>query len=1108
MTHAADTFFTSHSSLGRLLLGSALPALALALSPLASAQTPVEIDSATTQSVRTSTAGDNDAPSDVTITTDGSITLTTAGPAVIVDSDNDFIHSGAITISDVDNATGIEVQTGNTGSITISGSITIDEDYSATDTDDDKIVDGPFAEGTGRTGILISGADTFTGPVNVTTANTINIEGNDSAGMRLVAGAGVLGDMSLLGSTTVTGDNAIGIDLAGNVTGNVTIGGRILTRGVGAQGVSVSGDVSDRLSFTGNIGNTGYRRVNGGTIPSRERLEVRELYDGEDTLESGSAVNVSGNVAGGIIFAHTQTDTTNEDTGAVTSAITSRPNITNVGRSAAVLIAGNGMPIVVGLVADITDPADDDYDAEAQYGLINQGTIRGEGVLDDVAATGLRIENATIAGGFNNVHQLSAQTYRTPIPADGTNVTGDVAHATALSLGSGATVPTIANIGTINAIASEAPDVVFADSDNPLDPNSVNATAISIEAGANVTTIFNRGTISSLVTGRLGQAYAIVDQSGTLAVINNQGIIQAGGLTNDTSENPTDPVFTLVAIDVSANTSGVTITQSQRPDLDPDDAVSYAAPQMIGDVLLGSGADTLDMQAGTLVGDVSFGDGADTLSLSGNSTLTGSLTDSDGLLTIAVTDGSTLVLTEATTLNVTDASFDATSTFSPIIDAAAGQTSTLIASGTISFADGATLTPTLANVIGNGGTFTIAQAGTLSIADISALQSANSPYLYETVISQNNNDLIATMTLRTAAQLGLDVPQAAAFNAAFGAISADADLGSAFAGLIDQTSFNAAYNQLLPEFAAAIHHFVHANVDGATGAVATHLNTARRGQDGTGGAWIEEFAYFADRELAGLSEAYRGNGFGFTGGFDSEFGPFHTAGVNLSYASTAVEDVVGQDDPLSVQTLQAGLYAGYEAGKFGVDLYVGGGYNSFESNRKVNIGDFAGEAAGDWSGAHYNASASAGYDINMGKRFYARPSVNVSYLNLTEKAYTETGSDAIRFGVGERVSEIGTATAMMTFGGKFEGDRIWYSPGVRVGYRNDFIGGGIVTNADFIGSGGALALTSQEFPDTGLILGVTFAAGSKYSSFGFDYDADLRDGYNRHIARLVLRLLF
>jgi len=46
------------------------------------------------------------------------------------------------------------------------------------------------------------------------------------------------------------------------------------------------------------------------------------------------------------------------------------------------------------------------------------------------------------------------------------------------------------------------------------------------------------------------------------------------------------------------------------------------------------------------------------------------------------------------------------------------------------------------------------------------------------------------------------------------------------------------------------------------------------------------------------------------------------------------------------------------------------------------------------------------------------------------------------------------------------------------------------------------------FPDSGFIVGFSVAAGSAYSSIGFDVDSEIRDGFIRHTGRVVVRLLF
>ena len=314
----------------------------------------------------------------------------------------------------------------------------------------------------------------------------------------------------------------------------------------------------------------------------------------------------------------------------------------------------------------------------------------------------------------------------------------------------------------------------------------------------------------------------------------------------------------------------------------------------------------------------------------------------------------------------------------------------------------------------------------------------------------------------------------------------------------------------MPEFAAASRQFVVANVDGAVGAVANHLDAARRSPDKPGGAWLQEFAYFADRELAGLSEQYRGEGFGFATGLDTALGPFHAVGVSVGYASTEIEDVVGLDAPLEMNTLLAGVYAGLQQGAFSFDAYVGGGFNEFEQNRRIVVGDYRGDSVAQWDGTYLNANLRAGYEIALTERFWARPIVSLDYLRMNEDAYTESGDLGVALMVDERTSEVGSVTGLMNIGATFEGQRTWIRPSIRVGYRNEFISDPILTSFQFADITNAFAAEtlSADFPSSGILVGFSLAAGSGFSSVGFDFDSDIRDGFIRHTGRIVVRLLF
>src|SRR5579875_1129325 len=95
---------------------------AAALAPLCvaalqgSAQAQTTISNSRTTPIATSTAN-NGQPSDVVIASGGSISVSGTTPAVTLDSSNTVTNQGAISIKDVDDATGVLVEGGNTGSM-------------------------------------------------------------------------------------------------------------------------------------------------------------------------------------------------------------------------------------------------------------------------------------------------------------------------------------------------------------------------------------------------------------------------------------------------------------------------------------------------------------------------------------------------------------------------------------------------------------------------------------------------------------------------------------------------------------------------------------------------------------------------------------------------------------------------------------------------------------------------------------------------------------------------------------------------------------------------------------------------------------------------------
>ena len=111
----------------KLLAATCLTPLSFALLP-AHANAETVISTAITTPVLTSTGND-----DVRISSTGSV-KPASGTAVTIDSNDSVKNEGTIQITGRNNATGILANPGLTGNITNTGTITIDESFTPTDT--------------------------------------------------------------------------------------------------------------------------------------------------------------------------------------------------------------------------------------------------------------------------------------------------------------------------------------------------------------------------------------------------------------------------------------------------------------------------------------------------------------------------------------------------------------------------------------------------------------------------------------------------------------------------------------------------------------------------------------------------------------------------------------------------------------------------------------------------------------------------------------------------------------------------------------------------------------------------------------------------------------
>ncbi|NHK28301.1 autotransporter outer membrane beta-barrel domain-containing protein [Parvularcula flava] len=994
----------------------------------------VTIDDDRTTPVETATAS-NGNPADVTIDTDGSITLDNGGTAVTVNSDNDFTLQGDLVLGHVDDAIGVLIEPGNTGDIIIGGRILMERTEAQEDANaDEEVTD--YADD--RYGVLLQAGGTHTGDISFSSTGAIRLYGDNSVGMDLAGGLD--GNLSIAGDFTVGGENAVGLAIRDTVTGDVTISSSSISfvGGTGATGYLIEGDIEGRLLHAGSITVTGYfdSTVDSEADPDNNNEE-------QAALQGGSAIDLSGNVDGGFLIQ-----------GPV--PVADRPTDYTAPATASVLVDGSAPALWIHGGAVLGELDTSDFGAGyGSWGFVNRGNITARGLYSQVNSTGARIEDATIFGGVRNDGTIRASSYN--------------GNATALHLGN-ITLDTLRNAGTIQAV-SNADDATL---------GTVNATALLIDADATVPSLRNDLRIESAVTADNGNAIGINDESGTLTEIYNTGGIFATVIdfADDDGEDPTGEA---IAIDVSANTTGVTIRNTVSDTFDEDtgnranfgqvrgnvlfgtgnnsylaesgvtqgdiffqggdDTASFSqSAHMFGDIDFGMGADLFDLDDANFVGNVEFGGGMDVMNILGGGFFSGDVTDSDGMLDITVSGGSTFYETGAEDTSISNLFIGSASTLGiGISENGAGATS-FIVSDTATLEDGATIQPVF---IGGAVETVTAEIIIADILNVDPTQlvigdaEGNTPYLFNitfdttTDATAGTESLILNVQRRTAQELGLQEGLAPAYVPTLEALATDDNLGPLVLNFTQEADFRDALSQLLAGPLDAPLAYARAQNNSVTSIVTQRLDLARNAGAYPRTFWIQEETYFLNRESDDVSNGFDGGGFSLAAGVDAGLDNYVDAvGLSLSISSAKYDEKKGGDFPFERLTYGFGAYAAFSTGPVQLDTRAEYAITKSESERNISIGSVDRTAFGEWDGSQIAASARVRYSAEV-LGLTTEPFVSADFVSITEDAYEETGGgNGVNLAVEERTYESLRANVGLRVGKVFEMRPSIYDTGI------------------------------------------------------------------------------
>ncbi len=1063
------------------------------------------ISDSRTESVDTLT-GDGEGPGTIIIDSTGSI-QTPIGPpgTVIILSDHSVSNSGTITalgsstsgilgfLTNVDPDTNEQTPLNLTSSIVNLGSIGVG----------DPVGDLDDSFSAFNAGIRVSGLGTFIGDIsNGTIADlsaSISVDGASSYGIAVEAD--MIGDIVNYGRIDVTGRSSFGFMSTGHITGSIETDGTITAQNHQGSGVYIGGGLDGTYTHIGGI-------VVGlaSQVLSRDGFTFTRL----PAILGRNGIWIASDVTGGVLLQGNGSTMTQESQDAFLAASGALDStITLISRGPGIFITPGGPSNAVNNIT--VGPRA----GENGFSFVNRGNVVVNGTQGGVNASAFDIEGvisgetiytATLQGGFWN---------------DG----GDIGvsaldgSATAMRVGNHGVVTSIRNDGDLSVFTVDSTSRTIDDFVGELGGDGY---AVLVEASGGLNSFTNSGLININVKGPTSSAYGIVDRSGTLTNFENNGTIEA--------VNPEDSTGETVAVDLSANISGLSFANSGTITGEVLLGAGNQTVSLVGGTITGnltfqagsvrSGSSSLAVDGGTVTGRVSLGSGNHILTLLNGADLDGGVVQGTGRLDLSMSQSRMMVL-DVSPLAVSTATVGAGSrlTFNISGGGQAAGAAMLDSIGQIVIDADARLNATVSGIIDATQTYTLVRAGSLSLgAPLSEIVTPFNSFMNNidfSISPTDSNVILLSVERKTTEQLGLGPNSSAIYNSFTTALNSDTPVAKALSSLQTQEEFSAGIRQLLPDTSGATLQAALNNQDMGTGMIRRRLvAVAKSGlpnhaQGDVAGFWVQAIGGFASQDANGEQAGFSVWGLGIALGADMPVLDRAHIGFSLMESWQSASLRVSNTSPVEFYTTQLSAYGHHQNDHFYTQAILTAAYNTYETQRNVEFGGLQRSALGKWNGYQWGGSLETGAFFNW-DLYQISPYIRGAYVSVHEDGYTETlGGGGINLVVSDKNADSIRGSVGFALDRDFP---IFYDSYVeaeiRANYTRDILNDPVSVAGNFVTGDTPFTVSGNKRSPNRINLGVGIAHKDSYSSISVDYDTEIASGYMSHTATITARFRF
>jgi len=270
--------------------------------------------------------------------------------------------------------------------------------------------------------------------------------------------------------------------------------------------------------------------------------------------------------------------------------------------------------------------------------------------------------------------------------------------------------------------------------------------------------------------------------------------------------------------------------------------------------------------------------------------------------------------------------------------------------------------------------------------------------------------------------------------------------------------------------------------------------------------WAQGFGVHGEQGMRNGFDGYSVNSGGLAVGVDTRFIKQMRTGAAFSYGRTWIDaDDLTKGNTTDINSYMGSIYTTYEGKPWYVDGTVAFGVHDYDSVRKLTV-VVPQTLNGNHKGYQTTVKVGGGYPLAVSKAVVT-PMASMTYSNLSENGYTETGGTAAL-----NVESKTTNSYRSAIGAKvattFEVEGKSVTPEARAMWMHEF-GNNQDTVAKFANGGATFSSPSDTVNRESINMGLGLNVDLKNNmSISATYDAELKDKYVGHTGTVAVRAEF